>query len=98
ANVRSYVVLPTNKYSFWKDTTDLAFAEIRPKKYEDVSFDKMVFSHDVVKLKLFTGVITEDGIITPEAAQQSFDSLQTQFFENEKVIDQIREKTSVHQK
>ena len=84
--VASYVMLTTNKFSFWEETTLSAFREDREKCLGDFSYVKQVYSHDTLPMSLLEGIITERGILTPHQAQSSFRHLQQEFFEHEERV------------
>ncbi len=84
--IACYVLLTCNKFSFWDERSELAFREARKKNLDDFTYEKHVFSHDVLPLKALTGVITERGVQTPDQAVQLFAELQTWYLDNEKKI------------
>ncbi|MCB0332533.1 MAG: hypothetical protein KDD55_03470 [Bdellovibrionales bacterium] len=84
--IACYVLLTCNKFSFWDERSELAFREARKKSLDHFTYEKHVFSHDVLPLKSLTGVITERGVKTPEQAVQLFTDLQAWYLGNEKKI------------
>ena len=89
ADIPCYSILTKNKFSFWKENTELAFSEVHQKGEEGFYYDKMIFSHDVVDLDLFSGVITENAIHTPSEIKEIYQKMQQEFFENEERINSL---------
>lgn len=88
-NVSSYVMLTTNKFSFWEEATQRAFQMDREKSLGDFSYIKQVYSHDMLPANLLEGIITEEGILTPRQAQAVFKKMQQHFFENEAKVREL---------
>ena len=84
--VDTYVILTTNKFSFWEEETETAYKEIRLKRSNEITYHKNVFSHDHVKVEIATGIITESCITTPHEILDLFGEMQSQFFTNEQII------------
>ncbi|MCB0328148.1 MAG: hypothetical protein KDD70_00755 [Bdellovibrionales bacterium] len=87
--IASYVMLTTNKFSFWEEPTAKAFKESRAKKLDTFSYTKEVYSHDVLPISLLAGIITENGVLTPHQAQSVFRKMQEQFFGRERRIREL---------
>lgn len=90
AEVETYVLLTTNKFSFWEERTETAFKEVRTKSLEEFEYEKDVYSHDMVPLSIISGVISEEAIHSPGETRELFANMQSQFFEREKHIRQIK--------
>lgn len=84
--VECYVILTTNKWSYWTDETTTAFCEVRHKQQGGVRYQKQVFSHDAVALDRFSGLITEGGVLTPAAARELYTQRRSQFLTAEAEI------------
>lgn len=69
ANIPVYLMLSTNKFSYWK--TKPALQTLKTIKsiehpHADFSFDRVKFSHDRLPLQQVNKIITEEGVFTPE--------------------------------
>lgn len=85
--VPNYALVTTNKFSFWEEELESAFKEVRPKQLsKEIKYQKEVFSHDIVPVSLVTGIITEEGVLTPLKAKLRFEKLQAEHFEREKIV------------
>ncbi|MCB0318582.1 MAG: hypothetical protein KDD56_07480, partial [Bdellovibrionales bacterium] len=71
-----YVLLPTEKFSFWLDDYDTTYQETRTKDKFNFTYEKDIFSHDILPLSLFSGIITELGIASPSEIIETFSKLQ----------------------
>ncbi|MCB0311028.1 MAG: hypothetical protein KDD42_07325 [Bdellovibrionales bacterium] len=91
SKVPIYVFLTTNKFSFWAEATEPAYREIRPKKLDNIRYEKIVFSHDTVPLELATGLITEEGVLTPQEARNIFARQRDKYLDREAMIRALRE-------
>ncbi len=88
--VPNYALVTTNKFSYWEEELETAFKESRSEKLsKEIQYKKHVFSHDIVPLNLVSGVVTEEGTLTPDQATARFKELQGEYFEREKRIREI---------
>lgn len=86
ARVPVYLAITTNKLSFWEDSFDAAFSELRKKERAGIEYEKQVFSHDLIPLDVCKGIITERGVLTPPQMRMVFDKMQRAFLDREKLI------------
>lgn len=84
--VPTYVLLASNKFSFWEQRFEKAFKETRNKRFEKINYTKAVFSHDTVPVSQLAGLITEAGRFRPDEIVPTFQQLQEEFFTREKEI------------
>ncbi len=84
--IKSYVLLTTNKFSLWDDSYEITFHEKREKEAHGVQYLHETFSHDVLSLSLIKGLITENGVLTQEESLAAFSALKKEFAEREKAI------------
>lgn len=75
AGIPVYLMLTTNKFSYWK--TKVAHQTQKTVKsiahpHADFSFERVKFSHDRLPLKQVTKVITEEGIFSPDELKELY--------------------------
>ena len=92
ASIPIYILLPTEKFSYWEDDHELTYKETRHKDKYNLTYQKEIFSHDILPLKLFAGVITEEGIMNGSEAMVLFSKLQEEFISTERQIKQMKAK------
>ncbi|MCA9243020.1 MAG: hypothetical protein KDA32_03625 [Phycisphaerales bacterium] len=90
ADVPTYVVLTTNKWSYWTDDASTTWHEIRKKSIAGVGVSKDIFSHDWVGLDRVTALVTEDGVLPPSEARKAYAASRADFAEVEREIKQLR--------
>lgn len=72
-----YMFLTSQKFSLWqsdpRDEKDI-FSHSHTRKHhcKKIDFNRIKFSHDRINLKLFTKIVTERGIFTPEQVEKCF--------------------------
>ncbi|MCI5066131.1 hypothetical protein MRY87_10440 [bacterium] len=86
AEIPRYVLLTTNKFSYWEENTAPSFTELREKKTPTATYMKQVFSHDVLPIAQLTGIISEKGVHTPTESQELFTTLRATFLQEEQEI------------
>lgn len=89
ANIEVYAILNRTKFSYWTEQTETAYSEVRIKSALGVPYEKTVFSHDVVPLDYFTGIIADEKIYTPDDARKVYEEEQQKFVKNEEIISTI---------
>lgn len=75
ANIPVYLMLTTNKFSYWKTKPALQTQKTVKSiahPHADFSFDRIKFSHDRLPLSLVDKVITEEGIYTPDQLKEDY--------------------------
>jgi translation initiation factor 2B subunit (eIF-2B alpha/beta/delta family) len=85
-NIPTYIMLTRNKFSYWKEMVAPAYRDEREKTLDEETYTKVVFSHDIVPLHHFTGLISQRGIHNAEEAKELFLSGQSEFFSQEEAI------------
>ncbi len=86
AGIPTYVILTTNKWSYWTEETETAYREEREKSIGDLRFRKQVFSHDPVPLSSIAGIITEEGVLDAEKTREVYEAEREVFQATEELI------------
>ncbi|MCB9030335.1 MAG: hypothetical protein H6619_04725 [Deltaproteobacteria bacterium] len=89
AGIEIYSILSRSKFSYWREQTETAYSEVRSKSAMGVKYQKTVYSHDVVPLDHFTGIIADEKIYTPDEARKVYEEEQQSFVKNEEIINSI---------
>ncbi|MBU0982182.1 translation initiation factor eIF-2B [Patescibacteria group bacterium] len=88
-----YVFISTKKFSLWKsEKRSEVFTHTSQRQLHEkaISFERIKFSHDRVEMDLFTKIITEEGIFTPEQLKKFYDERLEERIKLEKRIELLR--------
>lgn len=74
-NIPVYVFIKTTKFSYWKSKPrgEVYFKKHQRKhKNQPIEYERLKYSHDRVPAKLFEGIITNEGLFTPEQLEELY--------------------------
>lgn len=75
AGVPIYVFMNTLKFSLWESKQRsgvFVHKDIKTHYNKPIEYERIKYSHDRIPAKLFTGIVTNEGVLTPEQVENSF--------------------------